>query len=148
MLEEYRELIDLLAQTPTRLKETAAAAGEPPEGEWNAAQIIGHLAATEYFFLERINLLLNQNEPLLRSFGDAATERQQTMMDNDVATNLNAFNELRGETVSTLMSLALNLWSRSGIHETAGKMAVEDVVETMIDHDADHIDQLESLARA
>lgn len=146
MLDEYRELIDLLAQTPNKLKDAAASAGDPPDGEWNAAQILAHLAAAEYYFLERIQLLLRQDNPYLRSFADAATERQQTMMDNDAAGNLAAFNELRGETVSTLMSLALNLWQRAGNHETLGTVAVEDVVESIIDHDADHIDQLQSLA--
>ncbi len=146
MLDEYRELIDLLAQTPNKLKDAAASAGGPPPGEWDAAQILGHMATTEYYFLERINLLLRQNDPHLRSFADAATERQQAMMENDVSTNLTAFNELRGETVSTLMSLALNLWERSGHHETLGRVAVEDVVESMIVHDTEHIDQLNSLA--
>jgi uncharacterized damage-inducible protein DinB len=146
MLDEYRELIDLLAQTPSKLKDGAAAAGEPPAGEWSAAQVIGHMAAAEFYFLERINLLLRQDNPYLHSFGAAATERQETMMANDAGTNLAAFNDLRGESVSTLMSLALNLWTRSGTHETEGTMSVEDVVEMMIVHDTDHIAQIEALA--
>lgn len=144
MLDEYRELIDLLAQTPTNLKNVAADAGDAPEGEWNAAQVIGHLAATEFYFLDRINQLLRENEPYLSSFGADAFARQEPMMNNDVATNLAAFNELRGETVSTLMSLALNLWERAGNHPS-GMVTVESTVEMMIDHDADHIQQIEAL---
>lgn len=145
MLEEYRELIDLLAQTPTKLKEAAAQAGDPPDGEWNAAQVIGHLAAVEYFFLDWINRMTRENEPYFSSFGEEAQARQETMMDNDVATNLAAFNELRGETVSNLMSLALNMWERIG-HHPGGSVSVESLVESMIDHDADHIQQIEALA--
>jgi hypothetical protein len=146
MLDEYRELIDLLAQTPSRLKDEAAAAGDPPEGEWNAAQIIGHLASAEFYFVERLNILIQQKDPYLKSFAEAATERQQEMMDNDIATNLAAFNDLRGETVSMLMSLALNLWERAGTHQTEGRMSIEDVVEMMIVHDTEHIEQLQSLS--
>lgn len=146
MLDEYRELIDLLAQTPARLKGDAAAAGDPPDGEWSAAQIIGHMAAAEFFFVERLHTLITEKDPYLRSFAEAATERQQTMMDNDVATNLNHFNELRGETLSTLMSLALNLWERAGTHQTEGRMSIEDVVEMMIVHDTEHIEQIQSLS--
>jgi hypothetical protein len=145
MLDEYRELIDLLAQTPTRLKEGAEAAGDPPAGEWNAAQIIGHLAASEFFYLQRLNMLIRETSPRLRPFGDAATERFESMKDNDAGTNLQAFNDLRGETVSALMSLALNLWSRRGTHDIQGDMSLEDVVESIIDHDSEHLDQLESL---
>lgn len=146
MLDEYRELIDLLAQTPASLKAGAASAGEPAEGEWSAAQIIGHMAAAEYFFVERLNILIRESSPYLRSFASAATERQASMMDNDVETNLGAFNDLRGETVSMLMSLSLNLWERSGNHETEGKMSIEDVVEMMIVHDTEHIEQIQSLS--
>ena len=146
MLDEYRELIDLLAQTPSRLKDDAAAAGDPPDGEWNAAQIIGHLATSEFYFVERLRKLINEKEPYLKSFADEATERQESVMANDVATNLSAFNDLRGETVSMLMSLALNLWERAGTHQTVGKMSIEDVVEMMIVHDSEHIEQLQSLA--
>lgn len=146
MLDEYRELIDLLAQTPTRLKDGAAAAGDPPDGEWNAAQIIGHLAASEYFFHQRLTLLIRETSPRLRPFETQADERFESLRDNDAATNLQAFNELRGETLSALMSLALNLWTRTGTHDTQGDISLEDVVESMIDHDSEHLEQLESLA--
>lgn len=146
MLDEYRELIDFLAQTPTQLKESAAAAGDPPDGEWNAAQIIGHLAACEFYFVERLNRLLREDAPHLRSFGAKASERQGSMMDASIDENLQAFNELRGESVSMLMSLALNRWDRSGTYESDGKMSIEDVVELMIDHDAEHLAQIQSLA--
>ena len=145
MLDEYRELIDFLAQTPTQLKDSAAAAANPPEGEWNAAQVIGHLAACEFYFVERLNRLLREESPHLRSISAKATERQQSMMDASVDENLQAFNELRGESVSMLMSLALNLWDRAGTYENAGKMSIEDVVELMIDHDAEHLAQIQGL---
>ncbi len=146
MLDEYRELIDLLAQTPALLKESAEAASDPPEGEWNAAQTVGHLAACEFYFVERLNRLLREDSPHLRAFGAKALERQESMMDAGLSDNLQAFNELRGESVSMLMSLALNLWDRSGTYESEGTMSVEDVVETMIDHDAEHLAQIQNLA--
>lgn len=146
MLDEYRELIDFLAQTPTQLKESAAAASDPPAGEWNAAQVIGHLAACEFYFVERLNRLLREDSPHLRAFGAKAFERQESMMDAGVESNLQAFNELRGESVSMLMSLALNLWDRAGTYESEGKMSIEDVVELMIDHDAEHLAQIDALA--
>jgi uncharacterized damage-inducible protein DinB len=148
MLDEYRELIDFLAQTPTQLKDSAAAASDPPEGEWSAAQVIGHLAACEFYFVERLNRLLREDSPHLRAFGTKAFECQESMMDASVDSNLQAFNELRGESVSMLMSLALNLWDRAGTYESEGKMSIEDVVELMIDHDAEHLAQIEALAMA
>ena len=145
MLDEYRELIDFLAQTPTQLMESAAAASNPPDGEWNAAQVIGHLAACEFYFVERLNRLVREDSPHLRSISAKVAERQETMMDSSLDENLHAFNELRGETVSMLMSLALNLWDRSGTYENERTMSIEDVVELMIDHDAEHLAQIQGL---
>ena len=147
MLESYRELLDLLTQTPTRLRETANAAGNPPEGEWTAAQVVGHMAASERMLLERLNQLMNQTDPLIKS--GPSREVQEfgaSLMDGTLDDNLTAFNTLRGEVVSLLMGLSLRDWERSGTHETRGALTIADVVESFIDHDAEHTSQLESLA--
>jgi hypothetical protein len=145
MLDSFRELIDLLAATPAELREAAEGAGPAPEGEWNAAQILAHMAAAEHFFFERLTILLNQEHAYLKSFAEAATTRQSTMTNNTWEENLEAFNAIRGETVSLLMGMTLAEWERSGIHETLGRITVEDVAENMVDHDAEHVEQLEGL---
>ena len=58
--------------------------------------------------------------------------------------NLAAFNTLRGESVSLLMGLSLIDWDRSGTHTTRGTLSIADVVEDIVDHDAEHIGQLEA----
>jgi hypothetical protein len=147
MLDTYRELVDLLAQTPTKLKEAAAQAGAPPEGEWSAAQVAGHLAAAEKLWLERLNLILRQPNVLLkRAPSPAITAYGQERLGRTLDENLDAFNQLRGETISLMMGLSLNDWRKSGTHETRGEVMIEDVVESMVDHDAEHLEQLAALA--
>jgi len=147
MLDTYRELVDLLVQTPTQLKEAAERAGPPPDGEWGAAQVLAHLASSEKFWLARLNTIMHQRNGLLhsrpspeiRAYGEA-------LMSGSVGANLEAFNQLRGETISLMMGLSLNDWARTGTHETRGEITVEAVVENMVDHDAEHLDQLKALA--
>lgn len=149
MLDTYRELLDLLVQTPTKLREAAERAdqtGAPPEGEWSAAQVLAHMAATEQFWLDRLNLLLRQTDPLLRAPSGEIGARQDALMGGTVADNLEAFNQVRGETISLLMGFSLRDWDRTGTHETRGEMSIADVVDAMVDHDAEHLEQLQALS--
>lgn len=146
MLDVYRELMDLLARTPTQLREAAAAAGDPPVGEWGADDVAAHMAAGEFFYLERLNILLNQDNPYLRSFVPAADARTAELRGRGSEENVAEFGNLRGETVSLLMGMTLVDWRRTGMHQTLGEISIEDVIEEMIDHDAEHIAQLRDLA--
>jgi uncharacterized damage-inducible protein DinB len=147
MLDSYRELLDLVVQAPAQLKAAAETAGEPPEGEWSAAQVLAHMAGAEQLWLERLNQLLREREPRIRPSGSSkAAEVQQQLMDGTVGANLDAFNATRGEIVSLLMGLSLRDWERTGIHDTRGEITIADVAETIIDHDAEHIAQIEALS--
>jgi uncharacterized damage-inducible protein DinB len=146
VLESYRELLDLLVQTPTRLRDAAAAAGAPPEGEWSAAQVLAHMAATERLWLGRVNALISERDPLLRPPGPELAAHQESLMSSSADDNLATFNAARGETVSLLMGLSLVDWDRSGTHATRGQMSIADVIESVVDHDAEHLSQLEALA--
>jgi hypothetical protein len=146
MLDVYRELMDLLARAPTQLREAAAVAGDPPEGEWGADDVAAHMAAGEFYYLERLNILLNQDTPYLRSFVPAADARMEDFRGRSSEESIAEFGNLRGETVSLLMGMTLVDWRRTGMHQTLGEISIEDVIEEMIDHDADHIAQLRDLA--
>lgn len=142
MLDTYRELLDLLVQTPTKLKAAAEAAGDPPEGEWTAAQVVAHMATAERLWLGRLNQLVNERDPLLKRPDDEYVRQQDALMQQSLAENLSAFNAARGESVSILMGLSLIDWDKSGTHATRGTITIADVVEDMIDHDAEHVAQL------
>lgn len=147
MLDSYRELLDLLAATPTKLKAAAEAAGEPAAGEWSAAQVLAHMAAAEKMWLQRLDAIMNQPNALLRPGPTAELAAyQERLMSGTVASNLSEFNTLRGEVVSLLMGLSLRDWERSATHETRGELAIADVVEGIVDHDSEHLGQLEALA--
>lgn len=147
MLDAYRELVDLLVSMPTTFREAVAAAGDPPPGEWSAAQVMAHMAAVEQLWLDRLTAILNQRDPLLKAPGAEFTQLQERLMAGDAEANLAEFNARRGETISLMMGLSLNDWSRSGVHETRGVLTVEDVVEGIVDHDAEHLEQIRALAR-
>lgn len=146
-LDSYRELIDELATMPLKLQAAAEAAGEPLAGEWGADEIFAHLAAVEEFFRARVSKLLAESEPALSSFGDAAQKRMAELQDRGWQENYQAFGEERGQIVSMLMSMTLHDWDRRGLHDRLGTISIEEVVESIIDHDLEHLNQLRDLAR-
>jgi hypothetical protein len=147
MLDSYRELLDIVVQTPSQLKAAAETAGAPPEGEWGAAEVLAHMAAIDNLWAERLGQLLHEKEPRTRPGGSGkAAQVQEQLMGGTVADNLDAFNTARGEIVSLLMGLSLRDWERIGHHDSAGEISIADVVETIVDHDADHIAQLQALS--
>jgi uncharacterized damage-inducible protein DinB len=147
VLDSYRELLDLLVKTPTQVRDAATAAGEPPEGEWNAAQVLAHLAAAERMWLGRLNQLMNERDPMFKPGPNPEIAAYgESLMSGTVEGNIEAFNTYRGETVSVLMGLSLRDWERTGTHATRGELSLADVVEDMVDHDAEHLAQLQALA--
>jgi hypothetical protein len=141
-LDNYRDLIDDLATYPPILREAVAAFGAAPEGEWGAAEIVAHLTATEEFFSQRIMRLLSERQPHLQSFAQAAEARMTELLNDSIDDNLERFGELRGQTVSSLMSMTLGDWERTGDHPTFGEISITDTVEMISDHDAEHLAQL------
>lgn len=146
MLDTYRELLDLLAATPTQLKDAANQAGAPPAGEWSAAEVLAHMAATEQLWLELLNAMLRERDALLGPPSQLVTDTQARLMGQTVAENLAAYNALRGETISLMMGLSLTDWTKTATHHTSGEMRIDELVEIMVDHDSEHLAQLQALA--
>jgi uncharacterized damage-inducible protein DinB len=146
MLDTYRELLDMLAATPTQLKDAAQQAGEPPAGEWSAAQVLAHMTATEQLWLERLNAMLRQRDALLGPPSRDVTDTQARLMGQTVNENLAAYNALRGETISMMMGLSLTDWTKTATHHSRGEMRIDELVEDMVDHDSEHLAQLQALA--
>jgi hypothetical protein len=146
MLDSYRELLDIVVQGPAQLKTAAESAGEPPEGEWSAAQVMAHMAGAEHLWLERLHRLLREPNPRIKPGPtEKSSQVQAQLMDGSLADNLDTFNTARGEIVSLLMGLSLRDWERTGTHDIRGEVTIADVVEAIVDHDAEHLAQLEAL---
>lgn len=148
MLDTYRELIDLLAATPTKLKDAAERAGEPPAGAWGAAQVLAHMAAAEQLWFDRLNAMLRQRDALIGPPDRKVADLQARLTDAGAAAGLEEFNRLRGETISTMMGLSLTDWSKTATHATRGTLSIEELVEDMVDHDGEHLAQLAALGPA
>ena len=151
MLDAYRELIDLLAETPKRLKGLVEGRELPAQRsneDWGPIEVIAHLVDAERLSRERIVRMLAEDTPYFRAMNQLEMARAGDYASRSLHEVLEAFGHERGEMLSLLMNLAPKDWARTAIHETRDEITVEDIVEDLIEHDREHLDQIRRLLGA
>jgi len=145
MLDSYRDLIDGLLETPTRLRELL---GEPVSGDLSdeALAILREFRVREGVQLARIQKVMFQRNSRLKSI---ETEVSQAMNNADPdATGeqlLHDFGTDRGEVVSLLINLTLSDWDRPVDDETLGEITFAEEVERHLDWDEETVEKLRGM---
>ena len=145
MIDTYGEILDDLSRTTTRIQEMSEKYGNTPSpgtaDDWGPSRILMHLTDVEKLYRGRMQLILTQMTPYLKSANPAGSI---DVFPQQFRPELEAFAMERGETISLLMNLALKDWERTGIHDHYGELSIEDIAEQLIEHDNEHLGQLEA----
>jgi hypothetical protein len=145
MTDAYHELLDDLSHTTTRIQEMTEKYGDDvPVGtaeDWGPPQIVAHMIDVEKLYRGRIQLILAQQTPYLKSWNP---EVGSEGIAQKLRPELESLANERGETISLLMNLPLKGWERTGVHDEYGELSVEDIVERLITHDSEHLEQMET----
>lgn len=146
MTPEQRELRDALAAAPGRAAAAAARASPGPRdtalapGEWSARENILHLTAVEGdVWHRRLDALAIETLPhwpwvepgLWSGPGDDSLEGA-----------LAAFTAARAATIARLDALDPERWACQGRHDTYGVLDVAALLRIALDHDVDHLAQI------
>ena len=147
MTSEARDaLIERFRASPARVAELAPAAeavrgSQPPDG-WSEREIVSHLVRVDReVFQVRLRDLGGPSEPRWSWVEPGAEPGRATL-----ATLIERFATIRQATIAHLASLDDAGWARSGVHATYGRLDVAGLLGIAIDHDADHIAELERRA--
>ena len=119
----------------------------PDEKNWAPKEIVCHLRDTEEFFMLRFQTLAVAHEPPLVPADPERWAEDRQYIRSDAAHALRAFRRRREESLAHLRGLSDAQWARAGLHPAYGRMTVEDVVNLMVWHDANHVAQLERALR-
>lgn len=142
MMDTYRELIDALSETPRDLQELLADYQPPAERSndaWGPVEYVAHMVDIEKLMRGRMQEILSRQGAYLRSYDQEQAAREHNYASWSLDDALNQFAVERGETMSLLMNLALKDWEKTGIHDERGEISIEDIAESQIDHDAQHL---------
>jgi hypothetical protein len=143
---ERAALVERLGSGPEQVaafagRAAAARGGRAPEG-WSEREIVAHLVRVDReVFQVRLRDLTGPSEPQW-SWVEPGAEPGHTTL----ATLVARFATVRAATIAHLAGLDDAGWARSGVHATYGRLDVASLLGIAIDHDADHIAELERRA--
>jgi hypothetical protein len=117
----------------------------PAPGEWAAVEVIAHLADGEDWALRRVRRMLDEDEPDLEPFDQAALAVEHNYLELDARAELARFEGLRAEHLALLEGLDGAGWQRVGIHGEHGRMTIEEYESHVAAEEVDHLAQLSRL---
>ena len=144
------EILRTLSATPHRIKSlvqglsSAQLQQRPKASEWSIGETVTHLLLGERdVILPRLRRMQREQAPvfasaLLDKSGFAAEPSQ-----GEFNADLEAFRQVRAETLAFLSSLNDHDWQRLGTTPTRGTLTIEGYAEYLARHDHEHIDQFQ-----
>ena len=114
----------------------------PAPKEWSFRFIAAHLATTEKeCYQDRVVRIAAAENPYFEGYFN--TGRDFGMV--DLLDSLHVWAVTRQEIIDFVSNLSEQQFSLTGIHETFGTLTVQRVLEQMLDHDQEHIRDLEKV---
>ena len=148
------QILSTLADTPEWLgsglaRLSDADAHQPPgPGEWCLADIVAHLRAADAILAPRVYHVLVRDQPPLIGYDERAWAQIAAQAQLPLRIQLDVFAGQRAELVGVLRALDAAEWSRYGIHETRGRLSVQDIVGDLAEHETEHHTQWDAVLLA
>ena len=141
-----RRLIEEYAQGASRPAEAIAGLSAdqlnafPVPGTWSIQQIVMHLMDSDLIASDRMKRVIAEHEPAIIGYDESAFARElhYDKLDPQAACQIFALN--RQLTATVLRHLPDEAFDRVGIHNEAGRLTLEQLVQTYIDHLDRHLD--------
>ncbi len=138
-----------MVQTPVILEavlsgvdtERARSARDGADG-WSVIEILCHLRDFDGFYQDRIALMLNETNPVLRGYDHEAIARDDRYQEQDVREALDLYLASRRAFLTMVQGLSEDQLERTGIHPEHGEMTVLNQAFRSVTHDIEHTEQI------
>ena len=115
---------------------------------WSIKEIAIHVCDTEIVITHRLKQVISDDNPLLISFDQNAWVTRQNSGQLDLQLNLEIYRLLRESMVPIFNSLQTDDWARTGVHNEAGLLTLNDLIHKSIQHTQTHIKQIQRVKDA
>ena len=123
----------------------------PDDDAMSLKEIAAHMRDCEEHFLKSLELIVERDDPKLKSFDGDALVMDRDYQEIDLSEALDQFTYLRHRSVDLLWGPALGAWERTGRHPYLGTLTIAQLVREQNEHDLEHLWQArhirESLAQ-
>ena len=147
LVEPLRALPKQLAGALKDISE-AEATYRPAADAWCIRELVGHLRDAAEVYHKRLYMMATQTDPVLEPYDQDAFARDHGYMTRDLGEMLSELRSYRLTTVELLTTLVNWNWARTGQHLQAGRMSIRQIVEHMVEHEADHLEEIHRLRAA
>ena len=131
---QYHEIDELLAELPLE-----KVWKRPGSNKWSILENLAHLARYQEVFLQRLLLILSQENPELDRYkaeNDPTFPSWQKLSQEEV---LKKLKRSRLDLVDFFESLPVNEWERLGTHPVLGALSIQDWLRFFLLHENHHL---------
>jgi uncharacterized damage-inducible protein DinB len=138
-------LLKAISATPTDVellvaRVDAESARRRPDGhEWSVSDVVNHLIYVEEPVRERFQRVVEEDCPRVPHIHP---NEEAHDLDIPLQELVARFGIAREKTRAYLTSLGLGSWQRPAVHETLGETRLLNLVQYLVDHDTEHLNQL------
>lgn len=119
-----------------------------PEG-WNIIEIMCHILDYQDVYLERIDSMLHEDQPIFKSYDRFELVEQHDYAGQNLQAVLESYSETRDFAIALLKSLTDEQWQRRGFYPDGGaESAVSSIAVQLLAHDNDHLEQIMRILQA
>jgi hypothetical protein len=148
---ETGDLVERFAAAPGRLARAAKGTGKdrlhasPTEGEWSPRDILAHIRASDDILAPRLIQILVRDQPPLPAFDERRWAEVVGYGELEFGSLLATFTARRAELAAMLRRLSPEDWQRAGLHEERGPRTVLQLLRVLLQHEEEHVAQIEAL---
>jgi len=117
----------------------------PPSGKWSIHEHACHLAEVHPLFFQRLDLMLSEDNPAIRSYDPGRDDPQDALFRIDLDSALRRFKHDRDRLIERLRQLRPRDWSRTARHEEYNSYSVFTMFRHLALHDFFHAYRIEEL---
>jgi hypothetical protein len=111
----------------------------PVPGTWSIQEIIIHIVDSDLVGVDRMKRIIAENNPLLIGYDETAFAKNLFYADQDIAYAIALFDLNRKQFLRILNKLSEQAWSRTGVHNEAGKVTLKDQLKKYCEHLEHHL---------
>lgn len=133
-------IIPLIREVPASILKR-----RPAEGKWSAYEHAVHLSQSDVAFRARLDLILAEPEPFIKTIENSAEDEAGAMLVVDLDASLDRYVRERAALVERLKKLSPDEWQKTAVHEAFDHYSVFIMFRHLFNHEMLHAYRIEEL---
>ncbi|MCC6824545.1 MAG: DinB family protein [Acidobacteria bacterium] len=133
-------IIPLIREVPAEILKR-----RPSENKWSAYEHAIHLSQSDVAFRARLDLILSEPEPLIKTIENSPEDEAGAMLEVDLDASLDRYVRERASLVERLKQLSPDEWQKEAVHEAFDHYSVFIMFRHLLNHEMFHAYRIEEL---